>query len=153
MKDVTRAYRESEVRGATPVGLIVILYEEVVRSIRRAQRSLQQNNIEQKTLALTHALEVIGHLHATLDFEHGGDVAKNLSRFYTFSRAKILEANVQSNYQTLEMLANEFASFAQTWRQVDRAVSGMGTAASQAHEELARSKADQFQFRGALAET
>ena len=50
MKDPARAYRESAVRGASPVGLIVMLYEEVLRTLRRAQRAIQQNDIEARTL-------------------------------------------------------------------------------------------------------
>lgn len=153
MKDVTRAYRESAVRGASPVGLIVILYEEAARSIRRAQHGLQQNNVEQRTLALTHALDVIAHLQATLDFERGGDVARHLSRFYNLMRRRILEANVRPDNTTMDMLAQQFSSLAQVWRQVEHAVGGTREPVPVSPETGASSGADQFRLRGALAET
>ncbi len=81
MKDLARFYRESAVRSASPVGLIVILYEETIRSLRKAQTALKQKNIEQRTLELTHAIKVIGHLQSVLDFERGGAVARNLWNF------------------------------------------------------------------------
>jgi flagellar secretion chaperone FliS len=115
-------YRESSVRGTSPVGLIVILYEEIVRAIRKAQRGLAQNNIEQRTLQLSHAIMVVGHLQAILDFKAGGEVAQNLSRFYNTMRDKMIEANVQASHETLEWLATTFSEHAAAWKEVDRAV-------------------------------
>jgi|HubBroStandDraft_6_1064221.scaffolds.fasta_scaffold86967_2 flagellar protein FliS len=122
MRDPVRMYRESAVRGTSPVGLIVILYEEIVRAIRKAQRGLAQNNIEQRTLQLSHAMMVVGHLQAILDFRAGGEVAQNLSRFYNTMRDKMLEANVQASHETLEWLATTFSEHAAAWKEVDRAV-------------------------------
>jgi flagellar protein FliS len=120
MPDPARAYRESAVRGASPVGLIVILFEETLRSIRKAQRALKENNIERRTLELTHAVEVIGHLQSSLDFEKGGEVARKLSRFYDVARAKILEANIRADDATLEWLASELSGHIEAWQEVDR---------------------------------
>lgn len=151
MKDPARAYRESAVRGASPVGLIIILYEEVLRTLRRAQRDIQQKDIEGRTLALSHALDIVGHLQSTLDFERGGEVANNLSRFYNVVRAKILEANIHGNSEILEMLSKEFSLFINTWQQVDRAVTS-SAAQSSTHSTLAAANqaAEVLQASGAF---
>jgi len=122
MKDPARFYRESAVRGASPVGLIVILYEETIRSLRKAQTALKQKNIEQRTLELTHAIKVIGHLQSVLDFDRGGAVARNLWNFYNAARTAILNANRESGNEILESLAADFSNVAQAWQQVDREI-------------------------------
>jgi flagellar protein FliS len=122
MKDLARFYRESAVRSASPVGLIVILYEETIRSLRKAQTALKQKNIEQRTLELTHAIKVIGHLQSVLDFERGGAVARNLWNFYNAARTAILGANSDSGNEILEALAADFSSVAQAWQQVDHEI-------------------------------
>ncbi|HTV59246.1 MAG TPA: flagellar export chaperone FliS [Verrucomicrobiae bacterium] len=152
MKDPAREYRESAVRGASPIGLIVILYEEIVRSIRRAQRAIRQNDIEQRTQALNHAVQVIGHLQGILDMERGKDVARNLSRFYGVMRAKILEANVESNQEKLEMLAREFSGLVQTWRKVDETLFGERAAGPGAGQRAAAVSGVEFRRQRALAE-
>ena len=81
MTDPARMYSESAVRGASPLGLIVILYDELIRNIRKAQRAFEAGNVEQRSNSLRHALEVVGYLHSILNFERGGDVARNLARF------------------------------------------------------------------------
>ena len=151
MKDPARAYRESAVRGASPVGLIIILYEEVLRTLRRAQRAIQQKDIEGRTLALSHVLDIVGHLQATLNFEQGGEVAGNLSRFYDVVRAKILEANLHSNSEILEMLSKEISLFINTWQQVERAVTN-SAAPSSPHSPMAAANqpAEVFQTSGAI---
>jgi flagellar secretion chaperone FliS len=121
MRDAARSYREDGVRGASPVGLVVILYQEVHRSILKAHQALLQGHIEQRTTELNHAVEVIGHLQSTLNFEKGGEVAPKLSRFYNLARAKILEANILSSKEILEWLSQEFSAHIEAWQAVDRA--------------------------------
>ena len=114
-------YRESAVRGASPLGLIVILYEEIVRSIRKALRAFESGDIEARGRELTHAVEVIGYLQSILDFEKGGDVARNLSNFYNVMRGKLLEIHISPTHEGLEMLAREFAKVGAAWQQAERA--------------------------------
>lgn len=124
MSDPARAYRESAVRGASSVGLIVILYEEVIRSMRKAQRALASGAIEERTRSLNHALAVVGHLQGVLDFEKGGQVARDLSVFYGSMRSSILDANVRANAQIMESVVTEFSKIKQAWQIVDREMSG-----------------------------
>jgi flagellar secretion chaperone FliS len=120
MKNAALSYRQSAVRGASPVGLIVILYEEVIRALRKAQRALKQNDIEQRALELSHAIKVVGHLQSVLNFDEGGVVAKNLCNFYNAARTAILRANNDRGYDIIESLAGDFSNVAQAWQEVDR---------------------------------
>jgi flagellar secretion chaperone FliS len=122
MTDPVRMYRESAVRGATPVGLIVILYEEVIRSLRRGQHSIEQNEIEQRTGGLNQAIRIIGHLQAMLNFDAGGEVARNLSHFYNVARTEILEANRTGDAAALGSLAGDFSALREAWQQTDHAL-------------------------------
>lgn len=122
MRDPARIYRESAVRGASPVGLIVILYEEIVRSIRKAKRAFDAGDIEARGRALTHAIEVIGYLQSILNFEKGGDVARNLSDFYNFMRGKLFQTHIKPTHEDLETMANEFAKLAVSWQQAERSL-------------------------------
>jgi flagellar secretion chaperone FliS len=136
MSDPARAYRESAVRGASPVGLIVILYEEVIRSMRKAQRALASGDIEERTRSLSHALAVVGHLQAVLDFEKGGQVARDLSTFYGMMRSSILDANVRADSQIMESVVTEFSKIKQAWQSVDREITGQPAEAGNELAEL-----------------
>jgi flagellar protein FliS len=124
MTDAARAYRESAVRGASPVGLIVILYEEIIHSMRKAQRAWQSGNIEERTRSLNHALAVVGHLQGILDFEKGGQVAHALSTFYDLVRTKIMDANVRTDSVSIEWVVTECSTIKEAWVVVDLQLSG-----------------------------
>ena len=130
MNDPARMYRESAVRYASPVGLVVILYEEVIRSLRRAHQAFQLNQIEQRCHSLTHAIQVIGHLQGVLDFDKGAEVAQNLSNFYNVARNVIVQCNNSGNGDRLISLAGDFSNLAQAWQQVDHEVSKLPDAAA-----------------------
>jgi flagellar protein FliS len=125
-----RMYRESAVRCASPVGLIVILYEEVVRSLRRAQRGIHHGNIEERTMGTTHAIRVIGHLQSILNFEAGGDIAHELWAFYNAARTQILQASGAGGYEAVGTLAAGFSSIAEAWKRVDSELGESSSAVS-----------------------
>ena len=122
MKNPALMYRESAVRGASPVGLIIILYEEIVRSLRKAQKALKQGQIEQRSLELTHVIEVIGYLQSILDFDKGGAIALHLSTFYNFARTQVVDANAKASDLAIESLVTQFSSMKSQWQQVEAVV-------------------------------
>jgi len=118
--DTATLYRQNAVRGATPVGLVVILYEEVLRSLQQALNAIEGGQVEQRSLALTHVLGVIGYLQAVLDFEKGQDVARKFSAVYNAARERVLQANIDPDAAAVQQLIAEFSALAETWREVDR---------------------------------
>ena len=122
MRDPVRSYRESAVRGASPLGLIVILYDEIVRSVRKALQAFERGDVETRGKQLTHAVEVIGYLQSILDFEKGGQVARNLSDFYNFMRGKLLQIHITPSREGFEELAREFAKVGAAWQQAERSL-------------------------------
>jgi flagellar protein FliS len=119
MNNVAQTYTQLSVEGASPVGLVVALYDNTLRSLHRARRAIEANDIEGRTQHLNHVLSIIAHLQGTLDFEQGGEVAEALLRFYTYARARILEASITNSKEKLTDLASHFSSLRQAWQTVD----------------------------------
>ena len=95
--DANISYREAAVRGASPVRLVICLYQQAIEDLRRAVIALEKRDAEARTRAINHALVVIGQLQGTLDMERGGDVAKNLDRFYNVVRAGLVDAQFKQS--------------------------------------------------------
>ena len=117
-----QAYRQYAADGASPLGLIGMLYEAAVVSLHRALHAVEVNEIQQKTVHLNHVLAVIGELQSTLDFERGGEVARILERFYAFARNRVVEASIQNSQDILRQLAAQFLSLRDAWQQVESGV-------------------------------
>lgn len=82
-------YREIDIQGATPLQLVVALYDAVLQDIRGAIAAQKHNDIEERTAQVKHCLLALGQLQGRLDFERGGEVAQNLDRFYSTVRGKL----------------------------------------------------------------
>jgi flagellar secretion chaperone FliS len=114
------SYREAAVRGASPVRLVILLYEQAIADLRRALAALKNGDIEARTQEINHALLVIGHLQASLDKEHGGQVAANLDRFYNQQRTGLMKAQFQQSATLLEQQLSHLMLVHQAWCEVDR---------------------------------
>ena len=123
-KDTAKLYREAAVRGASPVGLVIILYEEALRALRRAEAAMERGEVEERSLAISHALRVIGYLQSVLDFERGGRLAHQLSSFYDYSKRRMLEANAKNSAEILGRLIKDFTDSTEAWREVERTLAG-----------------------------
>lgn len=121
--DARSSYRESAVRGASPVRLVICLYEQAIEDLRRAVIALEKGDIEARTRGINHALKVIAQLQGSIDMEHGGEVARNLERFYNGVRAGLTEAHVKQSTRILEQQISQLAIVHEAWLEVERATS------------------------------
>ena len=117
MNHPARTYRQFSVQGATPLGLVVMLYDRAIADLQRAIEAVEAHNIEQRTKHLNHFLSVIVQLEGSLDHERGGQVAKNLARFYRFARAQAFNAAVKNSKEILGQLLEHFSTLRDAWRE------------------------------------
>jgi flagellar protein FliS len=118
--DARTSYREAAVRGASPVQLVICLYEQAIADLRRAVVALNQGDIEGRTRGINHALQVITQLQGTLDMKQGGDVARNLSRLYAVVRAALVEAQFRQSAATVEQQIVLLMQVHEAWCEVER---------------------------------
>ena len=113
-------YRETSVQGASPVRMVVLLYEQAIADVRRALAAQQRGDIEGRTREINHVLLVIGYLQATLDKDQGGPVALNLERFYEHLRAGLIEAQFEQSAGLLEQQISHLVQVCEAWREVEQ---------------------------------
>lgn len=130
MKDAQTIYREAALRGATPVGLVVLLYEQAVQDLQRALTAIGQNNIPQRTREINHAIAILGQLNGTLDMEKGGQVARNLRHFYERAKNNLVLAQAQVSPEIIRGQITDLLELREAWCEVNRSLeqaSGPGT--------------------------
>jgi len=115
MNDAAQTYTQISLEGSSPVGLVVALYDNALKSLHRARRAIEANDIERRTHHLNHVLSIISHLQGTLDLQRGGKVARTLAQFYAYARAKILEVSLTNSLEKLTQLASQFSSLRGAW--------------------------------------
>lgn len=113
-------YREATVAGASPVRLVILLYEQAIEDLRRALAAHSRGDIEGRTREINHAVLVIGHLQATIDQEQGGKVAGNLMRFYDQVRSNLVEAQCKQSAAGIEQQIAHLIEVRDAWCTVEQ---------------------------------
>lgn len=132
-------YREAAVRGASPVRLVICLYEQAIEDLRQAVIALEKGDIEGRTRKINHALTVLGQLQGSLDMERGAEVARNLQRFYTFVRAGLVEAQLKQSARILEQQISQLVLVYEAWLEVEQAASSAQKPAEQSVPDVSPS--------------
>ena len=119
-------YRETRVKTASQGQLIIMLYDEAVKSLDRSLETLGLNvggrqnpgTIENISKSILKAQEIITELTVSLDFEQGGDIAKNLFSLYTWFNKELLEANISHDPQRITSVRNQLNELRAAWVEI-----------------------------------
>ena len=104
-KQATR-YRETEVLTATPGQLVVLLYDHLLVSLRRAKVAMEAGDADVKSDHLEKSRNVLTELLVTLDRERGGEVAANLAALYSFLLGELVQVGVRGDVARLERVTH-----------------------------------------------
>jgi flagellar protein FliS len=115
------AYREADVQGASPVEVVIMLYDVLARDLKRVIAAIRAGDVQERVNQSNHAFQVLQELECSLDMERGGSTAKDLSRFYSHVRAKLMEVQFKLNPALLERQIEMLMELRQGW------VEAMGT--------------------------
>lgn len=119
------AYREAACMGATPVGLVVLLYDRLLQDIHRGVAALESGDIEARAAHVNHALLILQQLQGTLDFERGAETARQLDSFYSFVRGKLLEAQMRQSHDLMLEQVRAITSIRECWAEIDTSQSNV----------------------------
>lgn len=119
MTEARRAYLEAAVRGAKPLRLTILLYEQVIQDISRAEEGMARRDFEATAYEIRHAVGVIGYLQAIVNPEASGAVGRTLSRFYCMLRERLTEAQVRSSREIMEELRRYLLDVRDAWLKVE----------------------------------
>jgi flagellar protein FliS len=119
MSTKEKSYTLSAIEGASPIGLMVVLFDTLAGDLRRAVAALNKNDIETRCKELNHAVLVIGQLDSWVDLDKGGESARNLTGFYSYLRAKMMEAAVSKSAKPLEAPIQMIQQVSTAWHKLD----------------------------------
>jgi flagellar protein FliS len=83
-------YREidvaARVQGATPHGLIQIMFEELLKGLDTLMAADAAHDLARRNAAQARAISLLHGLESSLDYTRGGEIADNLGRIYREAR-------------------------------------------------------------------
>lgn len=114
------AYGETASLGASPVGVVVLLYDRLAQDIHAAIAAMKSNDLEARSSRINHALLILQQLQGNLDFAAGGAAARQLDTFYSHIRGKLLEAQIRQSPELMLAQAQAIAQVRDSWATVER---------------------------------
>lgn len=89
------AYQNVQVTTTDRGRLLLMMYEGAIKFLKQSRAGLEENDIAKFCRFLSKGQAIISELMNTLDFEKGGDIARDLDRLYDFMLFYLTEANLQ----------------------------------------------------------
>lgn len=108
-------YIQTGVITADPMRLVILCYEEAIRSLNVAKESYVFGDFEAKGNAVQKALSLLNELGGALDFERGGEVAKLLDKLYTFMSGHILKADQRRDVRAFSQIVMMLEELKAAW--------------------------------------
>lgn len=102
MKSAYQKYRNTQIQSASKEKLLLMLYEGCIRFMKQALLAIDKRDIAGRGLNIGRAYDIVAELNNTLNFEAGGDLARNLEQLYMFVTDRLTKANVQNDKKPLE---------------------------------------------------
>jgi flagellar protein FliS len=113
------AYRRTAAEGASGFGLLIALYDTLAGDLRRAAEAERNNNLEKRCQEVNHAMLVIAYLEDWTQLGSGGELAQQLTAFYSSLRRKLIEAQVNRTANILDEQMALVLKIREHWQQID----------------------------------
>jgi len=119
-------YRGIQVEGASPLELILLTYDVLIKSLRLAKMAGEEKNMAAEADQLARALEALIELATSLDMENGGTVASSLGNLYAYMSRRLLEGSTTDTGAAIDEVLSLANSLREGWQGISDQNSGTG---------------------------
>jgi len=113
-----KSYKKLQVETASPIGLVVMLYDRAIVLLNKAKKEIDEKQYEAKGHTLDKASDIILELLTTLDKDKGGEIASSLTNLYNFILREITDANSSLKTKHLDNACKILSELRESWESV-----------------------------------
>ena len=110
-------YKQMAIKTANRGQLLIMLYEAAIQNVKKATTATENKEYSKKGAAIGKAHDIINELLNTLDFEVGGNIARDLERLYNFMIEQLVKANVENSTEKLKSVQKLLETLLGAWRE------------------------------------
>ena len=108
----------SRTEGATPHGLVKILFDELLLALDAAALAERNGDRMKVSDKQARAMSILFALESSLDFDKGGDVATGLAQIYREARRLLLVGAEERSAAPVDEARAIVAEIAEAWNQI-----------------------------------
>ena len=127
-----QAYIQTQVSSRSPLELVVMLYDGLIRFTGEARTAIERRDLVAKRAAMSRALAVLSELQSTLNMTEGGELATSLDNLYAYINGRLLDASMQNAVEPLDETAKLVTTLRDAWSEIASRALAEGTSAGTA---------------------
>jgi len=114
--DPARTYLRNRILNASPMELIIILYEGAITALKKAKECAAAKDRPRMCEQVIRAQDMVRELRNALDMTRG-EIAEGLYRLYTFMVQRLIKANLEKEVKYIDEVLTMLADLKNTWLQ------------------------------------
>lgn len=115
MTDPGEAYRRQKILSASPAELVIMLYDELRKSVLMAKRAMKKEDYDRSTALLTKAFDIITELIDSLDAQY--EISNQLFDLYQLMQSILGQIEASKDYELCDDVAEMVSELRNTWHQ------------------------------------
>ncbi|KRL42108.1 flagellar export chaperone FliS [Liquorilactobacillus nagelii] len=119
-QEVNNSYLKNQVMGASPIKLVVMLYEGAIRSMKMAKVAIDKQNVVQAHTQLVKAQNIIAELKNSVNTDVDVTISQNLINLYDFCNEQLLQANLNKDNSLIDNAINTMSELLDSWKQLEQ---------------------------------
>ncbi|MBS1724042.1 MAG: flagellar export chaperone FliS [Armatimonadetes bacterium] len=115
-------YKKSAVTSASPLQLVVMLYDGALKNLASAQKAMSEKDTYAQNQHLQKAQKIIAELISCLDMNKGGEIAQHLLALYSFCYNKLVECNLNDDPEGIDQVTVVLSNLRSSWEELEKMV-------------------------------
>jgi flagellar protein FliS len=116
MSNGANQYKQMQIKTASKGQILIMLYEAAIKNVKKAALAIDQGDKAGKGVHIGKAHDIINELNNTLNFDVGGEIARDLERLYNFMVEQLVKANLDNTKEPLQAVSKMLETLLAGWR-------------------------------------
>ena len=113
----------TDVADASPHKLVLLLMKAAMDRMNYAKSAIKKVEIENRTVQINKAVDIISALKEALDMDNGQQVAESLDNLYAYILIQLIKANTENSIEILDECIGLIATVKEGWEAIGPEVS------------------------------
>ncbi|WP_018293474.1 flagellar export chaperone FliS [Mariprofundus ferrooxydans] len=113
-----QAYQGNQVEGAGPLGLVLLTYEALFKSLGRTRVAILAADMSAEATHTSRAVEALIELNSSLNMEAGGDIAQSLASLYIYMMNRLSDGLCSASTEHVDEVIRLVQELREGWMQL-----------------------------------
>ncbi len=118
MTNAYERYKTQDVSTASPVALIVMLYNGCIKQLKLSRIAIENKDYEGANNSLKKAQDIVSELMMSLDLRY--EISNNLMSLYRFIYGELVSINISKKTEKIEPVIKILSDLRDAWGKVEK---------------------------------